>query len=64
MTAEVRRIKAAFETALTAFGRIEVWVNNAGYGAFDPIEAASRAQVHGNDPMHHDVWELILLPVN
>ena len=38
-------IKAAVETALTAFGTIDVWVNNAGYGAFGPIEAASRAQV-------------------
>jgi NAD(P)-dependent dehydrogenase (short-subunit alcohol dehydrogenase family) len=38
-------VKAAVETALTAFGTIDVWVNNAGYGAFGPIEAASRAQV-------------------
>jgi NAD(P)-dependent dehydrogenase (short-subunit alcohol dehydrogenase family) len=38
-------IKAAVETALTAFGTIDVWVNNAGYGAFGPIEAASRVQV-------------------
>ena len=38
-------VKAAVETAFTAFGAIDVWVNNAGYGAFGPIEAASRAQV-------------------
>ena len=38
-------VKAAVETALTVFGTIDVWVNNAGYGAFGPIEAASRAQV-------------------
>jgi NAD(P)-dependent dehydrogenase (short-subunit alcohol dehydrogenase family) len=38
-------VKGAVETALTAFGTIDVWVNNAGYGAFGPIEAASHAQV-------------------
>jgi NAD(P)-dependent dehydrogenase (short-subunit alcohol dehydrogenase family) len=38
-------VKAAVETALAAFGTIDVWVNNAGYGAFGPIEAASRARV-------------------
>jgi NAD(P)-dependent dehydrogenase (short-subunit alcohol dehydrogenase family) len=38
-------IRTAVETALIAFGTIDVWVNNAGYGVYGPIEAASRAQV-------------------
>lgn len=38
-------VKAAVETVLATFGTIDVWVNNAGYGVFGPIEAASRAQV-------------------
>lgn len=38
-------IKKAVATTLTAFRKIDVWVNNAGYGAYGPLEAASRGQV-------------------
>jgi NAD(P)-dependent dehydrogenase (short-subunit alcohol dehydrogenase family) len=35
----------AVSQALAAFGRIDVWLNNAGYGAFGPVEAGSREQI-------------------
>lgn len=38
-------ITAAVESAIVAFGAIDVWLNNAGYGAFGPVEAGSRAQI-------------------
>ena len=38
-------VTKAVSTALAAFGKIDVWVNNAGYGAYGPVEAASREQI-------------------
>lgn len=38
-------IKRAVAAAVSAFNRIDAWVNNAGYGTFGPVEAASSAQV-------------------
>jgi NAD(P)-dependent dehydrogenase (short-subunit alcohol dehydrogenase family) len=38
-------ITAAVASAIAAFGAIDVWLNNAGYGAFGPVEAGSRAQI-------------------
>lgn len=38
-------VTKAVSTALAAFRKIDVWVNNAGYGAYGPVEAASREQI-------------------
>jgi NAD(P)-dependent dehydrogenase (short-subunit alcohol dehydrogenase family) len=38
-------IHAAVEEAITSFGRVDVWVNNAGYGMFGPVEAASSHKI-------------------
>jgi NAD(P)-dependent dehydrogenase (short-subunit alcohol dehydrogenase family) len=36
---------AAVDQAIKAFGGIDVWLNNAGYGAFGPVEAGTRQQI-------------------
>jgi NAD(P)-dependent dehydrogenase (short-subunit alcohol dehydrogenase family) len=38
-------IRKAVSTSLAAFRKIDVWVNNAGYGVYGPVEAASRDQI-------------------
>src|SRR5579862_5915024 len=36
---------AAVAAALAAFGKIDVWLNNAGYAVFGPVEAGTREQI-------------------
>lgn len=38
-------VRAAVKAATAAFGKVDVWLNNAGYGAFGPVEAGTREQV-------------------
>jgi short-subunit dehydrogenase len=38
-------IHTAIAEALAAFGRVDTWVNNAGYGVFGPVEAATESEI-------------------
>jgi NAD(P)-dependent dehydrogenase (short-subunit alcohol dehydrogenase family) len=38
-------VRAGAAAAIAAFGRVDAWLNNAGYGAFGPVEAGSRPQI-------------------
>lgn len=38
-------IEAAVQASLQAFGTIDVWLNNAGYGTTGPVEAGSDAEI-------------------
>ncbi|MBU2643180.1 SDR family NAD(P)-dependent oxidoreductase, partial [bacterium] len=38
-------IKPAVDAGLTKFGKIDVLLNNAGYGAFGPLEASEKSRI-------------------
>ena len=38
-------VRNAVKEAIAAFGAVDVWVNNAGYGALGPVEAGNREQI-------------------
>lgn len=64
--AHTEDIPALVEDSLRVAGRIDVLVNNAGYGLFELIEEASEAEVrHQLDVNFIAVWRLIksILPV-
>ncbi len=37
--------KAAVAESINAYGGVDVWLNNAGYGAFGPVEAGTREEI-------------------
>ncbi|MBU6342832.1 MAG: SDR family oxidoreductase [Bacteroidetes bacterium] len=38
-------IQRAVESSIALFGKVDVWLNNAGYGAFGPVEAGTDTQI-------------------
>ena len=38
-------IKSAIDEGIKKFGKIEVFLNNAGYGAFGPLEAFEKSRI-------------------
>ncbi|QNK63618.1 SDR family NAD(P)-dependent oxidoreductase [Pedobacter sp. PAMC26386] len=57
---DTEKISSIVAESLNAFGRIDVLVNNAGYGLFGFIEEASEAELrHQMDVSFISVWRLI-----